>query len=134
MKKLIVAVIALVLVLAVCTTSFAVTFTKSVQCKNTKDYVKTGTSGEKEWDDHRIYVYHNAQGCSNSYTNHFRAYNATEKTLEGSKWVTPGLEIPIQGSGLCDGWKFYLTMRGNTKYNEKEHLSKITLAGWFAVN
>lgn len=134
MKKLFVAVIALITVLAICATSFATTFTKTVQCVNKNDYVKSATSEEKQWDDHRIYVHHNAQGCSNKYTNHFRGFCAETREKEGQKWVTPGLDIPIEGSGFCDGWHYYLMMRGNTKYHENENRSRVTLSGWFVVN
>lgn len=132
MKKLMVAVIALVMVLAICATSYATTFTKTVQCRNENDYVRSELSEEKEWDDFRIYVYHNAQGCSNRYTNHFRGYHE-DGWLDGSKWVTPGLQIPIQGAGFTIGWRYYLTMRGNTKY-KNEGLSRITLAGYFVTD
>ena len=112
------------------------TFTRTVQCVNTYDYVQSETSEMKDCDNHRIYVYHNAQNCSNSYTNHFRGY-ATDKEdvyLCGSKWVTPGKLIPIQGAGFTEGYYYYVTMRGNTKYYENEKLSTIVLAGYFQVN
>ncbi len=112
------------------------TFTRTVQCVNTYDYVKSQTSEEKESDDHRIYVYYNAQGCSNSYTNHFRGYAIDDEgdALCGSKWVTPGKLIPIQGAGFTENYRYYVTMRGNTKYYENEKLSTIVLAGYFQVN
>ena len=112
------------------------TFTRTVQCVNQNDYVKSAMSNEKDNDDHRIYVHYNAQGCSNSYTNHFRgyAYDPEGGIFCGSKWVVPDQLIPIEGGGFTEGYRYYLTMRGNTKYNEYEGLSTIVLTGYFQVN
>jgi len=131
MKKIFALVFAFIMVFAFCTTAFATTFTRTVQCVNENDYVASVVSDEKQWDDHRILVYHNAEGCSNSYTNHFRGYESETNGLCGSKWVTPHSRIYINGSGFTEGWRYYLTMRGNTKYNQYEGLSTIVLAGWF---
>ena len=134
MKKTIVAALVFIMVLAVCATSFATPFTRTVQCVNENDYVRSPISDEKQWDDHRIYVHCNALDCSNRYTNHFRGYEASGDFYCGNKWVTPNLDIPIQGSGFCDGWCYYLTMRGNTKYFNNEGHSRIRLSGWFVVD
>ena len=116
--------------------AFGTTFTRTVQCVNQNDYVKSAMSNEKDNDDHRIYVHYNAQGCSNSYTNHFRgyAYDPEGGIFCGSKWVVPDQLIPIEGGGFTEGYRYYLTMRGNTKYNEYEGLSTIVFTGYFQVN
>ena len=134
MKKLIASVLVLIMVLGICTTSFATKFNKTVQCVNENDYVKSATSDEKLDDDFAIYVHYNAKNCSNKYTNHFRGYCAETGEKEGQKWVVPGSTIPIQGSGFSFGWRYYLTMRGNTRYHENENRSKIKLEGWFLAN
>ena len=131
MKKIISALLTVVVIFAFCTTAFATTFTRTVQCVNENDYVRSEVSDEKQVDNHNIVVYHNAQGCSNSYTKHFRGYEYETEGFCGSKWVTPNSRIRISGSGFTEGWRYYLTMRGNTKYNQYEGLSSIVLAGWF---
>ena len=120
-----------VLSFALSAVAFGTTFTRTVQCVNQNDYVKSAMSNEKDNDDHRIYVHYNAQGCSNSYTNHFRgyAYDPEGGIFCGSKWVVPDQLIPIEGGGFTEGYRYYLTMRGNTKYNEYEGLSTIVLTG-----
>ena len=76
------------------------------------------------------------RGCSNSYTNHFRGYAYDEEggILCGSKWVVPDQLIPIEGGGFTEWYRYYLTMRGNTKYHEYEGLSTVVLSGYFQVN
>lgn len=125
-----------VLSFALSAVAFGTTFTRTVQCVNKNDYVKSQMSDIKDNDDHRIYVYYNAQGCSNSYTNHFRGYAYDEEggILCGSKWVVPDQLIPIEGGGFTEWYRYYLTMRGNTKYHEYEGLSTVVLAGYFQVN
>lgn len=125
-----------VLSFALSAVAFGTTFTRTVQCVNQNDYVKSPLSNEKDNDDHRIYVYYNAQGCSNSYTNHFRGYAYDEEggILCGSKWVVPDQLIPIEGGGFTEWYRYYLTMRGNTKYHEYEGLSTVVLSGYFQVN
>lgn len=125
-----------VLSFALSAVAFGTTFTRTVQCVNQNDYVKSAMSNEKDNDDHRIYVHYNAQGCSNSYTNHFRgyAYDPEGGIFCGSKWVVPDQLIPIEGGGFTEGYRYYLTMRGNTKYTEYEGLSTIVLTGYFQVN
>lgn len=125
-----------VLSFALSAVAFGTTFTRTVQCVNQNDYVKSAMSNEKDNDDHRIYVHYNAQGCSNSYTNHFRgyAYDPEGGIFCGSKWVVPDQLIPIEGGGFTEGYRYYLTMPGNTKYNEYEGLSTIVLTGYFQVN
>jgi len=56
-----------VLSFALSAVAFGTTFTRTVQCVNQNDYVKSAMSNEKDNDDHRIYVHYNAQGYSNSY-------------------------------------------------------------------
>ena len=53
-----------VLSFALSAVAFGTTFTRTVQCVNQNDYVKSAMSNEKDNDDHRIYVHYNAQGCS----------------------------------------------------------------------
>lgn len=134
MKKLISLCLALMLVVGLCSTASATTFTKSVQCTDPDGaYAKTDLSAVMEFCNHKIYVNYNAQGCSNSYTNHFRGY-AQNDIYINDKWVTPGGGYYIQGSGFCEDWRYYLTMRGNTKYYENEGLTRVVLSGWFDPN
>ena len=131
MRKIISALLTVIVTFALCTTAIATTFTRTVQCVNEDDYVRSDVSDEKQADNHSIVVYYNAQECSNSYTNHFRGYEYETEEFCGSKWVTPNSCIRISGSGFTEGRCYYLTMRGNTKYNQYEGLSSIVLAGWF---
>lgn len=134
MKKLLAVFLILMLMVSVCSTACATSFNKSVQCTDPNGaYAKTVLSNEMLFCNHKIYVNHNAQGCSNSYTNHFRGYDENDYFL-GSKWITPGGGYYIQGSGFCEGWRYYLTMRGNTKYYENEGLTRIVLTGVFDPN
>lgn len=134
MKRIVTMCALLVLLVGMCSTAQATTFTKTVQCYNENGaYEKTALSNEMIFCTHHLYVQYNAQGCSNSYTNHFRGY-CEDGLLINSKWITPGGGYYIESAGFCEGWRYYLTMRGNTRYYENEGLTNIVLAGWFDPN
>ncbi|MGI6215101.1 MAG: hypothetical protein ACOYIT_04415 [Christensenellales bacterium] len=134
MKKKLVALLLLTFTLMTCATALAITFTLNAQCVNTTSYVRSLPSDPKQVCDHKIMVYHNSLTGSNAYNNHFRGYNYESDYLINSKWVTPGGRYFIEGTGFAEDWRYYLTMRGNTKYHEKEGLDNVVLQGWFLVH
>lgn len=132
MKKFLAILLSTVLVLSLCSTAFATTFTRVAPCVNENNYVDSVSVANTTNSGTRVKIYHNAQGCSNSYTNHFRVWDKTASMYRGSKFVTPGGTYFIN----CTKFKthtYLLRMRGNTKYHENEGLSSITLAGWFLL-
>ncbi|MEG0758829.1 MAG: hypothetical protein RR505_10520, partial [Raoultibacter sp.] len=80
MKKLFVMVLVIVTVMAFYSMAFATTFTRSAQCVNETTYVSSvnGTSGAK---GKAVRMQYNAQGCSNSYTNHFKVMSSNGARL-----------------------------------------------------
>ena len=132
MKKFLAIVLAAVMVMSLCSTAFATTFTRTVQCVNESDYVKSVLSTNTTTSGTKVKIRYNAQGCSNSYTNHFRVWNNNTARQTGSKFVTPGGTYYITCSQFAKA-DYYVDMRGNTKYNQNEGLSNIVLAGWFQL-
>ncbi|MEG2273037.1 MAG: hypothetical protein RSC05_12280 [Acinetobacter sp.] len=116
MKKLFVMVLVIVTVMAFYSMAFATTFTRSAQCVNETTYVSSvnGTSGAQ---GKAVRMQYNAQGCSNSYTNHFKVMSSNGARQFGSKFVLPVQEYPLTCDvALDNGGAYHLDMRGNTRY------------------
>lgn len=73
-------------------------------------------SGFKEGGAGRLYVRHYLTELPGTYTNLFRGKKVDEGTIHGSKWCTPGLNVPIQSSTIVTRVRWRLTARGNTDY------------------
>mgnify|MGYP000843928599 CR=1 FL=1 len=136
MKKTLAIILATALIVGLCSTASATTFTRTAQCVNQTDLVSSVNGTVKQTDDKRILVNYNAQGCSNSFTNYFEAWNVGNPSKKkASKWVTPGGSYYLQNSNaIATGTAYYLKMRGNTRYYDDEGLSSVTLAGYFLDN
>ena len=91
-------------------------FDYRINCRYTTDpLIETANGGKKEMNFGRLYVRHYLTELSGNYTNLFRGYRTNDNTIHGSKWCTPGLNIPIQSSSITAG-TYKLRARGNTDY------------------
>jgi hypothetical protein len=136
MKRTLAIILATALIVGLCSTASATTFTRNAQCVNQTDLVSSVIGTVKQTNDKRILINYNAQGCSNSYTNYFEAWNdGSPSKKKASKWVTPGGSYYLQNSNaIATDQAYYLKMRGNTRYHDDEGLSSMTLAGYFLDN
>ena len=120
MKKFWMMMAALVTMLSICVSASATTFTRLVKCNDENaEYVDTVNSETKTVNSYKIQVRHDANGTSNSYTNHFKT----------------GGEYPMENArAIITGTAYYLKMRGNTNYNTYEGLEEFVISGYFKVN
>lgn len=133
MKKILSLIMATVMLLAICSTAFATTFTRTANCASENSpYVASVNVSSTKAGGTQVKINHNATGCSNSFSNHFRVQNKTSGKQVGSKWVTPGGSYFISCSTFAVA-TYYVDMRGNTKYHDEEGLDTIGLTGWFLL-
>lgn len=76
----------------------------------------TGNTNTKRTNDQRINVYFNCYDGNNTLTNYFIPFRRTTGANCGSKWVTPGLEIPIRSDNIRVANSYNVKARGNTDH------------------
>lgn len=150
MKKFVAFILAMVMVfsLAVTVASADEPITNSCTCSghhffsnlqlstNGTQYNKVSTSGcglKKKIDDERIYVYHTTAVGVPDMTNLFLPFCSNDQLSCGSKWVTPGLKIPIRSDNTVYGWNYNVKARGNTDHALSGY-NTIVVNGYYAVN
>ena len=136
MKKFWMMMAALVTMLSICVSASATTFTRLVKCDDENaEYVDTVNSETKSVNSYKIKVRHDANGTSNSYTNHFKAIAVKDRKQKAAKWLKTGGEYPMENArAIITGTAYYLKMRGNTNYNTYEGLEEFVISGYFKVN
>lgn len=92
-----------------------------------------GCGWKKDIDDERIYAYHTTAVGVSDMTNLFLPFCSNDDISCGSKWVTPGLKIPIRSDNTLVGWNYNVKARGNTDHALSGY-STIVINGYFAVN
>lgn len=92
-----------------------------------------GCGWKKSVNDERIYVYHTTAVGVPNMTNLFLPFCSNDGIGCGSKWVTPGLKIPIRSDDTFINWNYNVKARGNTDHKLSGY-SSIVVNGYFAVN
>ena len=107
---------ALVVPASAASTSDTFRFDYRINCQYTTDPLTvTANSGYKTMNPGRLYVRHYLTELPGNYTNLFRGVK-NGSSYVGSKWCTPGLNIPIQDGAFTMNATYNLAARGNTDY------------------
>lgn len=149
MKKFVAFVLAIVLVF-----SMAVTVASAADCSNdepngrhpfknvqlcsteakTFSFVVDACYRIKQKNDQRTFVQHSTSRGVSDMTNYFVPIAPYDmNTTYGSKWVTPGMLIPIRSDKTVAGNQYGLKARGNTDH-AKSGYNTITISGFFNAN
>lgn len=136
MKKIIVAALAMVMLLAVAVSASAEPFTMSVPCVAIDDaqlyqYHYSVYETERAGDN-KIYVSHKVTQTSAVETNRIAAYRKETAKTMGANWhrADEGLYQCMSGA-IVNGGSYTVAGRGNTNYTSKYGLGSVTLTGYF---
>lgn len=106
----------------------------STEAKTMRMMSSAGCERLKAIDDQRIYVYHTTYRGVSNMTNYFVPTAPFDmSTTFGSKWVTPGMKIPIRSDKTKTGLRYNVKARGNTDHALSGY-NTISVDGYFSVN
>ncbi len=106
----------------------------STEAKTMKALTAVGCERYKSTDDQRIYVYHTVYRGVSDMTNYFVPTDRYDlNDTYGSKWVTPGLKIPIRSDKTVTRRYYNIKARGNTDHALSGY-STITIYGYYSVH
>lgn len=140
MKKLVFAVMAVVLMVSVCAISMAEGFTLPVPCAAIADdqlYNYHAENAVMKYDDtyNIVWVKHRVQQTDAIETNRIAAYCATTQRTCGANWHRPDYgKYQCMSNAIYEGNEYSVAGRGNTNYATKYSLNNITLTGDFNPN
>ena len=139
MKKFVVAILAVVMLVAVCVTASAdITVTNFSLTVPTQaiadDQLYNYHSNSYVWEevgDHTIHVKHKVTQIDADETNRIAVYCQEYGTTMGARWHSADyIYYPVMSNAIEEYKHFSVAARGNTNYATKYSLNSITLTGF----